>query len=407
MRKLKLDELSLSRLLDELDAADARSDDAHGGGNEFFVYRIPAMRIDLMMSRDELASHMVPSRRLGPSGVYFLTGNLIHAQCRCRVHLVTIRNNWQTVDGVVERCRYLQGTAGVHEVFVRFDRPIDPATFAASACRPRILVADDSLVTLRLYAVLLEKLNVELTCVENGLDAVQRALAATYDMIFMDLEMPALDGLSAVRLLRSKGYLRPIIMITARTDTESREACLRMGCDDYLPKPITRTALSNVVERNTPEPLVSGYLNEPGMTDLIDQFVFNLPRVIQRLETAFGVSSRNELAREARQLKGEAGGLGFEPIASIAAEVEERTETAEESEPIREKLTQLIRLCMAARPASSRPPTEPVSPRDESTEVTAAERGEPVEPAAEPDLEDQPAPAETAAPPTKIMTTMN
>ncbi len=242
---------------------------------------------------------------------------------------------------------------------------------------------------------------------ENGLDAVQRALAATYDMIFMDLEMPALDGLSAVRLLRSKGYLRPIIMITARTDTESREACLRMGCDDYLPKPITRTALSNVVERNTPEPLVSGYLNEPGMTDLIDQFVFNLPRVIQRLETAFGVSSRNELAREVRQLKGEAGGLGFEPIASIAAEVEERTETAEESEPIREKLTQLIRLCMAARPASSRPPTEPVSPRDESTDVTATERGEPAQPAPEPELADQPAPADTAAPPTRIMTTMN
>jgi len=271
------------------------------------------------------------------------------------VHLVTVRNNWQTVHGTVESCRYLQGTPGVHEVFVRFDRAIDPATFAVAASRARILVVDDSLVSQKLCACLLETMNVQLTCASNGLEAVERALADTFDMILMDIEMPELDGLSAVRMLRSKGYLRTIVAVSASTDPEDQRRCLDAGCDDFLGKPVTREALAEIVNRNKPEPLVSALLDEPGMTDLFDQFVDSLPASIAALEAAFGDENYDDLARETRRLKGEAGGIGFEPISEAAANVEEVVKHQAERPEIATKLGQLIRLCLAARPATNRP----------------------------------------------------
>ncbi len=353
MRKLKLDEPTLRRILDELDVHDARPD---GGGQQtdaFYPYRIPSLRVDFQLNRDEAASQSVPSRKLGAKGVFFLVGNLVHTGSKCRIHLVTVRNNWQTVDGRVEKCRYLPGTNGVHEIFVRFDRPIDPASFAASATRSRILAADDSLVSQKLYDRLLDSMNVELTCVGNGIDAVERALNDKFDLIIMDLEMPDMDGLSAVRLLRSKGYVRAIVAVSALSDAEARERCLQAGCDDFLAKPVTRESLASVVHRNKSEPLVSSMLDDPQMFELIDRFVGGLADVIAKLEAACGKEDYEEMAREARGIKGEAAGVGFDDITDAAALLEQAAKDAEDLDAIRPKLVELIRLCMSARPATS------------------------------------------------------
>lgn len=354
MRKVRLDDASLQRLLTELDAQEART--TTGGGSPFFSYRIPGLRVELDLSREATQALVVPTRKLGPHGVYFLTGSLVHTDCVCRVNLVTVRNNWQTVSGKVAGCRYLPGTNGVHEVFVRFDRPIDPASFAATATRSRILAVDDSPVSQKLYEHLLSTMNVDLTCVSDGVEAVERALADTFDLILMDLEMPRLDGLSAVRMLRGKGYVRAIVAVSALDDPEDRKQCLAAGCDDFLAKPLSRESLAEVVNRNKPEPLVSALLGDPGMTDLIDGFVKDLVERIGRMEAAFGEENMADLEREARALKGEAAGVGFGAITDAAVVLERAIKRAEARDAIRLKLTDLIRLCMAARPATAADP---------------------------------------------------
>lgn len=241
----------------------------------------------------------------------------------------------------------------VHEVFVRFDRPIDPASFAATATRSRILAVDDSPVSQKLYEHLLSTMNVDLTCVADGVEAVERALADTFDLILMDLEMPRLDGLAAVRMLRGKGYLRAIVAVSALDEPEDRERCLAAGCDDFLAKPLSRESLAEVVNRNKPEPLVSALLDDPGMTDLIDGFVWDLTERIGRMEAAFGTANLGELEREARALKGEAAGVGFGAITDAAVVLERAIKREEASDTVRAKLTDLIRLCMAARPATA------------------------------------------------------
>ncbi len=354
MRKLKLDEAALRKLLDELDSQDAGGvSSSPQGPDGFFKYRVPALRVDLIRARDEVESQIVPTRKLGPRAIYFLAGSLVHSDCPCRVHLVTIRNNWQTVAGKVSGCRYLPGSAGVHEIFVTFDRPIDPVSFATTATKSRILAADDSQVSQKLYARLLDTMNVDLTCVSNGLQAVEQALADTYDLILMDLEMPELDGLSAVKMLREKGYVRPIVAVSAMTEDNDRDRCISAGCDDFLPKPLTRESLATVVMRNKSEPLVSALLDDPGMTELIDGFVASLGEAISRLESAYGTQDVEGLERESRAVKGEAAGVGFGAITDAAGALEHACKRKDEATVLRAKLTELIRLCMSARPATS------------------------------------------------------
>lgn len=354
MRKLKLDDKALSKLLDELDAHDLRAEPGGPTAGVYFSYRIAGLRVEFDRTRDESEALYVPSRKLGAAGVYFLVANLIHTGCTCRVHLVTVRNNWQTVDGTVARCRYLPGTNGIHEVYVEFHRRVDPASFAPAATCSRILAADDSAVSLKLYERLLDTMNVDLTCVTNGVDAVERALDGNYDLILIDIEMPEMDGLEAVRLLRSKGYVRAIVAVSALTEDADRERCLSAGCDDFLAKPLTRERLATVVNRNRTEPLVSEMLDDANMFELIDNFVAGLGDRINRLEAAFGTRDLEEIERAARFIKGEAAGVGFGSITDAAASVETAIRKGEELEALQSKLTELIRLCMAARPATSR-----------------------------------------------------
>ncbi|HPM25256.1 MAG TPA: response regulator [Phycisphaerae bacterium] len=369
MRKLRLNDAALRKLLGELDAQDARPDAGRDAAGEFHSYRIPGLRVDVDLSRDESDALIVPSRKLGSAGIYFLASNLLHTDCVCRVHLVTVRNNWQTVSGRVAGCRYIAGTTGVHEIFVRFDHPIDPASFAPTATRSRILAVDDSRVSLKLYEHLLQTMNVELTCACNGIEAIETALANTYDLILMDLEMPEMDGLSAVQTLRSRGYVRSIVAVSAMCEPEDRARCLAAGCDDFLAKPLTRETLSAVVDRNRAEPLVSAFLDDPGMTDLIDGFVAGLGETVNRLEAAYGTQNYSELEREARQLKGEAAGIGFGAITDAAIAIEHALKRGDDDTVIRGKLTELIRLCMSARPATSR---RAESPAEQPAEAEAA-----------------------------------
>ncbi|MCK4957940.1 MAG: response regulator [Planctomycetes bacterium] len=111
----------------------------------------------------------------------------------------------------------------------------------------RILVAEDSPTNQMLVKLLLERMGFEVTIVEDGCQAVQKATTGNFDLVLMDIQMPNMNGLEATRALRQKKLTTPIIALTANAMKGDREKCLQAGCDDYLTKPIDVQQLSEII----------------------------------------------------------------------------------------------------------------------------------------------------------------
>jgi hypothetical protein len=82
---------------------------------------------------------------------------------------------------------------------------------------------------------------------ENGLIGVQKAFTGNYDVILMDIQMPVMDGYTAIQKLRLEGFKKPIIALTAHAMTEVRRKCIDIGFNDYLTKPIRAEELVKTV----------------------------------------------------------------------------------------------------------------------------------------------------------------
>jgi len=122
---------------------------------------------------------------------------------------------------------------------------------------PRVLLAEDHPTNRKVVALILEAVGVELTIVEHGRAAVEAAEANDFDVILMDMQMPVMDGLTAIRLIRDReratGAPRtPIFALTANAMPEHAEASAQAGADGHLSKPIAATKLVEAV-RNAVE----------------------------------------------------------------------------------------------------------------------------------------------------------
>jgi CheY-like chemotaxis protein len=116
----------------------------------------------------------------------------------------------------------------------------------------RILVADDNRVNQRVGQALLEKLGYRAEVVSNGLEVLHALELHSYDIVFLDVQMPEMDGLNAAREIHRRWSEedRPrIIAMTAEAMLGDRERCLEAGMDDYLAKPIRIVDLRAALER--------------------------------------------------------------------------------------------------------------------------------------------------------------
>ena len=114
---------------------------------------------------------------------------------------------------------------------------------------PNILIAEDVESNFLYLKAVLSKLNATIFWAKNGVEAVEICDENQIDLIFMDLQMPEMNGYEATELLKKKFPSLPIVAQTAFAMSDDREKALDSGCDDYLAKPIKSKDLLSVVEK--------------------------------------------------------------------------------------------------------------------------------------------------------------
>jgi CheY-like chemotaxis protein len=113
----------------------------------------------------------------------------------------------------------------------------------------RVLVAEDSPANQKLIDLNLKRLGIEPKIVENGQLAVEAVDKEDYDLIFMDMQMPVMNGYIATRTLRDNGKTLPIVALTAYAMAEDDQKCFEAGCDEYMSKPMKRTELIEMLKK--------------------------------------------------------------------------------------------------------------------------------------------------------------
>jgi signal transduction histidine kinase/CheY-like chemotaxis protein len=118
----------------------------------------------------------------------------------------------------------------------------------------RVLVADDHATNLRVVTLILDQVGIESLVVENGLEAVHAFRAASFDAILMDMQMPVMDGLTAIqeirKIERDSGLTRvPIVVLSANAMADHVAAAMDAGADAHVAKPVKPATLIGVLER--------------------------------------------------------------------------------------------------------------------------------------------------------------
>ena len=151
---------------------------------------------------------------------------------------------WFTVNLPISRNKSTMQALGALQDAITANDP--PAT------RGRVLVAEDNPINQRVAAILLTKLGYSPDLASDGKQALDKLQEHDYDIVLMDCQMPVMDGFEAAAAIRALPDQRsriPIIAVTANVLAGQREKCLQAGMNDYIPKPINREVLEDIIQK--------------------------------------------------------------------------------------------------------------------------------------------------------------
>ena len=202
----------------------------------------------------------------------------------------------------------------------------------------QILVVEDNPVNQQILLLMLEKLGYKSEAVENGLEALNALKRQAYDLIFMDIQMPIMDGLTATQNIRQLSYRHPwIIGLSANASIDSRESALSAGMDDYLTKPL-RVKVLIAALRRVPQILISASgqhtldlatldtledsIGKQDLSKLIIVYLEHSSQAIARMKEAFKNRDLVALEAENHSLKGGSGTFGATQLFELCQDLQ-------------------------------------------------------------------------------------
>ncbi|MBI2355182.1 MAG: response regulator [Deltaproteobacteria bacterium] len=243
-----------------------------------------------------------------------------------------------------------------------------PATPSASAATARdILLVDDVEINQELVRIVMEKQGHRVTIAADGAKAVAAFRDGRFDLIFMDIQMPVMDGFQATRAIREleeeRGGHIPIVAMTAYAAAGDRQKCLDAGMDAYISKPVMPEAIIAAINRQAgaspsvpppPAPVPSqtapgdGPAEGPrppvfdrdallgrlgGKSEMIPRFTAmfagSVTSALERLHEAMASGDADQLHRQAHTIKGAAANIGAERLRGCAIRLDELAKSRE------------------------------------------------------------------------------
>ncbi len=242
----------------------------------------------------------------------------------------------------------------------------------------RVLVVDDGAENRELVQLVLSEQGLRIDEACNGEEALVAVTACAYDIVLMDVQMPVMDGFTAVGLMRDRGFSMPVIAMTAHAMKGVEQECLAAGYSGYMSKPINIDKLLQLmvkelgaeaaIERplTTPntqvsaEPLpanspvmATGFtarasgaiyselpMQNPKFKAIVIKFIGRLNEVVSEMEASFSVFDFSQLAAQAHWLKGSAGSVGFPQFTPLALKLEQSAKV-ENTEGVAQRLTEI------------------------------------------------------------------
>jgi two-component system, sensor histidine kinase and response regulator len=215
-----------------------------------------------------------------------------------------------------------------------------------SAHKLRILVAEDNAVNQAVIMRVLQKMGHTAVLAQTGKEALDLASAERFDLVFMDVQMPEMDGLAATAAIRksetnSRTHL-PIFAMTAHAMTGDRERCLQAGMDGYITKPVRFSDIEQAISGLTSTPLIRtlpadaaarswnkaealGRIegDEELLQEMCQIFLDNSPKLLQKLHQAVATGDADGVMCAAHSLKGASSCLSASATSHAARQLEE------------------------------------------------------------------------------------
>ena len=187
----------------------------------------------------------------------------------------------------------------------------------------KVLLADDHPNNRELIAILLKRMNITVTEVENGKQALETIFYQKFDLILLDIHMPQMDGTEALKQIRAAGNYTPVIALTANNMKHEIEHYIRLGFSDHLAKPIARHSfISKLSLYLNKQGEIDGPLQQGDMLKLIKDYQLDLRDQIVSLQKALEQGDLTIISEIAHRIRGSAGSFGFDIIGQKFADIE-------------------------------------------------------------------------------------
>ncbi|OAA89357.1 response regulator [Clostridium coskatii] len=212
-----------------------------------------------------------------------------------------------------------------------------------NALEPRILLVEDNKMNRKIVITMLKSHDMTCDVAVDGSEALKAVLQKDYDVVFMDCQMPVMDGYectSKIRMLEGDKKHTTIIAMTANAMDGDSEKCIKTGMDDYISKPINFNKMFKMIEANTKtRECVDDYskiiddnidcfvkttgLGKDDAKEILEEYIRCLPDLLSDISKAIDVNDFDKLAWITHELKGSSGTLGILSIHELAIKLEQ------------------------------------------------------------------------------------